>query len=388
MNAYSSANKPLPAPPSPHTLAEEGQDLAELAADHGPTTVAAAHWLVRQQNGLSPEEVSQFDAWLAADPVHSDALRGLECTWRRMDEIPSDKVHGLKAELAGSSVSWRALAVRKPGTEPHRLIGRLRRFIDVARFVPQLAAAALAFAVLGGGWMGWEFWQTQPVYQQRLMTVRGVQQPFTLPDGSTVWLDTATQADVALYRDRREVRLKEGQVHISVSPDGRRPFRVQAGTTEVTVVGTRFTVRRTASGVLDSGVAVAVEEGRVRVAQRQAAGQAELGDVREALVLTAGQSATVDASGQAALSDRSSDGDGAWRSGRISLSGTTLAEAVAEFERYGDTRVRIDDPKVAGMRVHGSFDLRRFDAFLKALPQVLPVRLRRHGDQVEVVLAD
>lgn len=273
------------------------------------------------------------------------------------------------------------------GTDLHSARGRRLRFPDFGRFVPQLATAALAFAVLGGGWMGWEAWQAQPVYQQRLATARGVQQQFNLPDGSTVLLDTSTRADVVLYRNRREVRLNEGQAHFSVSPDSRRPFQVQAGTTEVTVVGTRFTVRRTPSGVLDQGVGVAVEEGRVRVAQRQVAGRAERGEIADALVLSTGESATVDASGRVALADRSFDMEGAWRNGRVSFSGVTLAQAVAEFERYGDTRVLIGDADVAGMRVHGSFELRRLDAFLKALPQVLPVRLRRDDGKVEIVRA-
>ncbi|MBT0960459.1 FecR family protein [Denitromonas iodatirespirans] len=375
MNAHRPTDNPLSVAASSQAL-DEGRDLAAFLAAQDAATVVAARWLVRRQDGLGPEEQAELDAWLAADPVHGEALQDLEGTWGRMDEIPPDRVDSLKAALARPSVSPRTSAV----CHANKPTG----FLGIGRFVPQLATAALVLAVLGGGWMGWQEWQAQPVYQQHLATNRGMQQQFTLPDGSTILLDTATRADVVLYRNRRTVRLDEGQAHFSVSPDSRRPFHVHAGTTEVTVVGTRFTVRRTPSGVLDHGVGVAVEEGRVRVAQAHAAVRGEEGDV---LVLGAGESATVDAAGRVALADRSVDMTEAWRLGRVSFAGATLAQAVAEFERYGDTRVVIDDPVVARLRVHGSFELRRLDAFLKALPEVLPVRLRRSGGKVEIIRA-
>lgn len=65
----------------------------------------------------------------------------------------------------------------------------------------------------------------------------------------------------------------------------------------------------------------------------------------------------------------------AWREGRVNFDGVSLSQALAEFERYGPTRIVLSDPAVAGLRVHGSFDLRRLDAFTRALPRVLPVRV-------------
>lgn len=392
MNAHSPTDKHLAAA-DPQARDDE-RDLAEFLAGQDALTVAAANWLVRRQDGLSADEQAELDAWLAASPAHGEAFDVLEAVWGRMDEIPPDNVESLKTSLARPSLSSRTPAPKAATNDKARLEHRGFRgprhwFVDLGRFVPRLATAALVFAMLGCGWMGWQAWQAQPVYQQRLATARGVQQQFKLPDGSTVLLDTATQAEVVLYRDRREVRLDEGQAHFSISPDSRRPFHVRAGATEVTVVGTRFTVRRTPSGLLDHGVGIAVEEGRVRVAQWEAPGRTGSDDGGGALVLTAGDAAMVDASGRIAyLKDPAFDMEGAWRNGRVGFSGVTLAQAVAEFERYGDTRVVVNDPAVARMRVHGSFDLRRLDAFLKALPQVLPVQLRhRSGGVVEIVRA-
>src|SRR4029453_5706266 len=64
----------------------------------------------------------------------------------------------------------------------------------------------------------------------------------------------------------RSVRLLKGEAYFSVSPDPRHPFRVIAGDTTITVLGTAFDVRLDAQGTT-----VAVEHGKVRVEDEDAA---------------------------------------------------------------------------------------------------------------------
>ena len=45
----------------------------------------------------------------------------------------------------------------------------------------------------------------------------------------------------------------------------------------------------------------------------------------------------------------------AWRVGRIAFHGETLGEAAAEFARYSDIRIQIDDPALANEKVTGLF---------------------------------
>ena len=62
-----------------------------------------------------------------------------------------------------------------------------------------------------------------------------------------------------------------------------------------------------------------------------------------------------------------------------------LADAIAEFERYGSTGLMVRDPVVAALPVGGSFSLGQHQQFVKVLPQLLPVRLVRRGELTEVV---
>jgi len=316
--------------------------------------LAAASWQVRRQDGLSAGEEAQFQAWLAADSEHRQAYARMEGVWSGL------------GELHPTAVAQLARAIPEPKKRAFRL---------------PLVTAALAISAVCSGWFGWNYYQQQPIFHESFASARGEQLDVHLPDGSVMKLDTATRVEVTLYRQRREVRLPEGQVNFYVRADKARPFDVLTDSLRVTVVGTHFAVRNTHAGL--GGEAVTVEEGRVRVASLH-----DVAGSTGAVELTAGESVQANRAGALGTVDtRLAHGALLWREGRINFDNTPLAQAVAEFERYGDTRLVIKDAEVAAMRVNGSFDTRLAADFGSALPQVLPVRLRKHGGVTEIVAA-
>ncbi|MDO5088117.1 MAG: FecR domain-containing protein, partial [Comamonadaceae bacterium] len=422
--------------PSPTDDAADAADFARFIAGQDPADAAAARWLVRQLAGLTPEETAERDAWLAADPAHARAWQALNDVWGRMDDLPPDGVNALRTHLpsalpAASSATapaplappgnaaipatpaapaaapaWPDMAAAppappalsplppKPQAAPMPPPGRPAKPGWLATLVRPLALAAVASLVVGAGW---QIWLRQPLFSHHYATARGQQQEIRLPDGSALHLDTATRANVTYYRQRREVQLTEGQARFSVQARPGQPFHVQAGPLRVSVLGTRFAVRHTQTGLGQGGASVAVEEGRVRVthitrATPPAAGATTPGDSESlhslsSIELGAGQAIAIGADGQLGPVQRlPAASAAAWREGRVSFSGEPLAQALAEFERYGPTRLIIRDPAVAALRVHGSFSLHRVDAFARALPHVLPVRLQAApGGQIEIV---
>lgn len=388
---------PSPSLPASHQEAADARDYAEFIAGQDPLEVEAIGWMVRRQDGLTAAEEAELQEWLERDPEHAKALEQAEGVWGRMDELPEAGVDALKAGLPPSAEGPAALAPppiadraaagerRRPSGAPSSP-GRRAWLANLGWLVPQAGVAAVALGMVGSGWYGWNIWQQQPTFTQSLATARGEQRQLALPDGSTLWLDTATQVEVRLYRQRREVRLLEGQAFFSVQPNSAQPFDVLAGATRVTVVGTRFSVRNTRSGLGEEGqVSVAVEQGRVRVASRQSA--QELAGAGAALELVAGQSVSTDASGLPGPVQHAAAPAANWREGRVSFNGSTLAQAVAEFERYGDTGLVIRDPAVGALKVHGSFELRQLAAFARALPRVLPVHLVPKNGKTEITAA-
>lgn len=385
------------AAPGPSTESSDNdsdaRDLANFFAGQNALDAKAVAWLVSRQDGLIPPEEAEFQVWLAADPAHGEALNRLGGVWDRLGELPPASIDVLKAGLQtgrANPVTPSATATKPAINSPSRQRDRRRWLTGWGSLLPQAAFAGLLAITVAGGWAGWEHWQHQPTYSQTFATARGEQTEVSLPDGSRVQLDTATRAEVKLYRQRREVRLLEGQAMFTVQPEAAKPFDVLAGPMRITVIGTRFSVRHTASGVAEGGASVQVEEGRVRVAQisdaLSSSGYAVGGVTVE---LTAGQSVTADSHGRLGTVKLQATGAvTAWREGRVVLDDTPLAQALAEFERYTDTGTVLNDPGVAALRLNGSFDARQFSAFKRALPQVLPVRLQTRGDgKTEIVQA-
>jgi transmembrane sensor len=344
------------------------------AAPSTDTDEAALEWFVRRTGGpLAAAGEAAFQAWLAADSAHRAAFARHQHDWRLLDELPADGLRMLRQNLADD----------KAAAAVHAVPRRRTWWRDLSAWAPQGALAAVALMVSCGGYMAWSLWQQQPVFEQRFATARGQQLEVVLPEGSRLRLDTLTGADVTLYRDRREVRLPQGQAMFQVKGDPARPFDVLAGPLRITVAGTRFSVRYTPGVPGQAGVHVAVEEGRVRVAraERSAAGD-------PVIELIAGQQIASDMAGLlGAVSAVPAAGIAPWRDSRVSFDNTPLDQALAEFERYGPVHLTVREPAVAALRVTGTFDPRRPGNFSRILPQVLPVRLREQGGEAEIVSA-
>ncbi len=300
----------------------------------------AARWIV---GAGSAEDAAgaQLEHWLEEDPRHRAAYLRLQVVWGKTARLKN--LRGADKEidedlLRGEDSPAPALAPR----------GRVRRGGMLA------LAAVLVLAVIGTAvWMnvGSPRWQTHS-------TEAGGFARVTLRDGSTVDLNGNSEIRVRLSGERREVALVRGEGHFVVADDARRPFSVAAGGRVVRVLGTAFSVRLDARAQVD----VLVTEGRVAVgAEGEQAGEATL--------LTAGEAANA---GRDTLQVRSVQPEEvtrrlAWAAERLYFSGETLADAVAQFNRYTTRKLVIDDPTLGQLRIGGNFRATDADAFVQAL---------------------
>lgn len=373
---------PRPPPPTgttggPPLSGPDAPDEALLDA-LSAVELEALRWSVRASDGLSPSAHAELQAWLQAVPAHRAAFEDMAGVMDAVDEIPPAGTARLRATVAidnaqassASGIQTPPPAAPAPPTAPRR----------TRRLLPQALAALVALAMLGGGWFRWDQWQRQPVFSQQFATQRGQQLQAHLPDGSRLQMDSATQADVTLYRQRREVVLTEGQVVFQVQGDRGRPFDVLAGGTRVTVLGTRFSVRYTPS-MGSQAVQVAVMEGHVRVAAAQD------GHLAETQVdLLPGQVVSADAQGRLGTVARMApEAMAPWRDQRLSFDNVALSSVLAELGRYSHQAIQVASPAIGALPVTAGVDLRNIAGFVHSLPQVLPVRLRERDGATEIV---
>ena len=305
---------------------------------------AAAAWFAAQRRAvMSIEERAEFDAW-RADPQNLAALNAMHELWGEMAAIKD---------------------VRPAVLAPIRR----RRFPLIAASAGVAAAAAGLVAVS----------VIEPfAYAQTERTAVGEQRTETLPDGSVVNLNVVTRLDYKMEANRRRVRLREGQALFVVHKDKTRPFFVQAGDYEVRAVGTAFDVR-----LRDGETQVAVQEGVVSVKALKGPHAGE-----EIATLTAGQKlqlpVAADAAGAPKPKTVAVQSVAEWRLRTVSYEDASVADVVADLNRFFPRPVEVTDTALADRRVTLRLQVDDRENTLKTLGALLGARIER-GDRAEIL---
>jgi transmembrane sensor len=225
-------------------------------------------------------------------------------------------------------------------------------------------AASLLLAVAAGGW----FYQQQWSWKRFETPVGGLSR-IVLEDGSIVDLNTDSDLRVRIRGGQRQIRLLRGEGRFQVAHDASRPFTVEAAGTAVRAVGTQFSVRLHGSEQVD----VLVSEGKVAVAPSHTQGS-----MPETPPLAAGEAAVVraDQVSVSRLGPQLMARRMAWTTGRLEFRGESLADAVAEFNRYNRRQIRLAGPDLGGLRVGGSFTATDPESFAGALASAFKLRVR------------
>jgi len=298
---------------------------------------AAADWLARRDNdNWTEQEQRALDAWLQASTAHRIAYLRLDSAWRGADGL---------AELPGASV----VARRRPWGRfsLHRIAAGLALVSGVALF------AAL---------------YREPAPQQNYATAVGEHRTLALADGSRLTLNTGTRVRTSVDAGKRDVWLDSGEAYFDIAHDAAHPFVVRAGASRITVLGTRFVVRREGEVVK-----VAVVEGSVRVEQ---AGQQ--------VVLGANDTALADAHliAMGRKTPAQVEQQLSWRAGRLVIDQLTLEQAAHEFNRYNRRQLVIADPALSGMVIGGSFAPENVDGFARLLQRGFGLQVESRDDKI------
>lgn len=193
-----------------------------------------------------------------------------------------------------------------------------------------------------------------------------IPQTFTLPDSSSVTLAPGATLRLQRHKDNRLVQMT-GKVYFNVRHDDRAPFRVDAGSGFVKVLGTRFQV--------DSRdpISVSVVSGKVLFSAIRSG--------EEALILTKGQSAVLDpaASKPVEITPKHPN-PAAWATGEFIYVNTPLPEVLSELSEYYDvTLVAFDAGHSSGesRSLSGEFST-------SSLPEILNLINSALGTDIQI----
>lgn len=248
----------------------------------------------------------------------------------------------------------KALARSQNGTL-HRSLSLSKRTVMLKRIIG-IAAAVIVGIFLYTSWR--TSWTDYMAYD--------IPQTFTLPDSSSVTLAPGATLRLQRHKDNRLVQMT-GKVYFNVRHDDRAPFRVDAGTGFVKVLGTRFQV-----DALDS-TSVSVVSGKVLFTDSRSDG--------EGLILTKGQSAVLDpaASKPVEITPKHPN-PAAWATGEFIYDNTPLPEVLSELSEYYDvTLVAFDAGHSSGesRSLSGEFST-------SSLPEILNLINSALGTDIQI----
>lgn len=302
---------------------------------HPRVVAEAAEWfMVLSSGNVHPDETAQWQAWLSSHPDH-------QLAWSRV-EFYTDKFKALPPQATFAANE----ALNAPDLTRRRML--------------------LSMAVLGvGGLSGWQiargrYWQEWSADQH---TALGESKTITLADGSTVVLDSGTAINVDFSVNLRRLHLVNGEIYIETAPDTvgwKRPFVVDTLQGRVQALGTRFSVSQ--------------HQNRTQVAVFQDAVEIQPTDTNSAKqTLRAGQQVQF-ASNHIEPIHRHSQEKPAWTLGFIVADDLPLSEFLLQLSRYRSGYITCD-PKIADLRIIGSYPLKDNDKILAFLEANLPVKL-------------
>jgi transmembrane sensor len=312
----------------------------------------AAKWLIELDTAQNIEEHwPAFEAWLDENPEHRAAFTSMEKAWKAVEDLQVFHVKH-KTLLKESLFS------------PQRKLSVFHRSWNSPRQLAGAAVMVLAFACTAVvlHQMKRAPAPVQAASWERYATDYGERKPVRLADGSTMELNTNTQLRVNRASSGREVVLDQGEALFAVTHDPEHPFLVRVGTTSVQALGTTFSVRRTGN----AETMALVKEGKVQVTETAYPPKMVLAQH----TATAGPSGVQVTAVEPAKIDRMLS----WRKGQLAFKGETLAEVVAEFNRYNRTKLKIDDQRIAQKRIGGTFSANDPAGFAVLLEHTFGIR--------------
>lgn len=328
----------------------------------------ASEWLVLLQSGaVAAEDRERFEEWLREAPGHRRAFTELEQTWERL------------TAMGGRDRACQRAANPDPDVVLKHLdrIGRQRR----RPYAAWAAAAAIVAAATLGALLFLPK-ESQTLYRTDI----GERQIVSLPDGSTVDLNTDSELLVEYTDDKRYVALRQGEAFFEVARDQGRPFIVAAGPGVVRAVGTEFTVRLKSSEL----VAVTVTDGIVEVTQPglEQPGVSQRSQP-SAATLHQGQRAEYDrdATRIETVAPQDLERAHAWRKGLLIFVDESLANVIAEVNRYTETRLILADAELGELRLGGTFRAGRVEALINVLEKAFAIRVSRDDPRVVMLHA-
>jgi len=331
---------------------------------------------------LSPRESNEFAKILKEGDDNEELKAILTAYWEKAEsahiDVPTNKLlERLKAKIGNTDVSFR-------GTSQHKTLYTFMRY------------AAVVLITFGLTWLAKDFrvgtpelatlQKTQVLHSNEVSVLYGSRSKITLPDGSTVNLNSGSvlRYPAQFDNENRKVSI-EGEAYFDVKKDPNHPFLVRTNGVTVRVLGTKFNVK---SYPDEKTVETTLVTGKVELY----ANNLEINDNNRLLVLAPNQQAIFEVqkgkkdSIISMLHNLNVDVNPiiSWKDNRFMFRDEKFADLAQKLKRWYNVDIKINDPKLQSTPFSGVFEKETVEQSLNALKLAAPFKYRMEKNQIVI----
>ena len=303
-----------------------------------------ARWLAFT---ASARDRKRLHAWKDRDEANAAWVDKLGAWWNN----PAPRPENPRAEAVRAQLSERLddrISTGNPG------LRRLLRAVAAVAVLALVSWGSLYIASLSG------YFDTEK--RVAVSTRAGQQSCVELPDGSLVWLNSESRVEFHADKQSRRASVV-GEACFDVKPDKRHPFFVEAGSTRIRVVGTKFNVRHYAE---TGRIATSLLHGHVVMRVPGFDGEIDL--------LPGEKIVYNERDGTFTKSHLNTNNDILWQNGILIFDNEPFELMVRTLERYYDVEVIYDETDFENIHFTGSINNLSIYKVLEFINLTVPIR--------------
>ncbi len=250
-----------------------------------------------------------------------------------------------------------------------------QRKIYISTFYKYAAIFVLALLVGTAGYYFGLRNELQNVYSEIISAEKQVLNEYILPDGSVVALNSNSklQFPKKFKNNFREVTIT-GEAFFDVQPDPEKPFIINAGNTQVKVLGTSFNVNAYPE---NETVEVIVETGTVQVITTEKLNTLETAEI----ILNPGEKGTfVNSLGKLEKELNSDPNYLAWKTHNLVFENTPLMEVVQYLNKTYHTDIQLNGENLNELALTAQFERKPVDFILNVVQLTFGLKLEQNND--------
>lgn len=308
----------------------------------------------------SGEEIGNLERWVRAGEDNAKVFADYKKLWITA---------GIRSEMSSTETdsAWQLLKSKLP--LEHAVAGKSEEAAKVRRLMPLLRYAAVI--VILAAITGILYYMFSKPHMEELSASGSVISK-TLSDGSEVTLNLGSKISYpSVFKGSNRTLTLDGDAFFNVEPDKSKPFIVQAGDAEITVLGTSFYVSAKPD---DPKLEVIVGTGKV-----------SLKSGTEEVILAVGEKGTYDKSAGTVQKEVNQDENYiSWKTKRLVFQDERLEAVFQKIEQNYGVKIRVQNPEIHDCRLTATFENQPAEAVIEIIGATFGFEVSARNGEIQV----